>query len=71
LVGRPFAGNPALLLEPMQRGEQRACLYAEGPTGQLTDAIGDSDTMERSQLQRPQHEQIERPTQQIGLVASL
>jgi putative transposase len=71
LLGRPFAGNPALLLEPMQRRKQRARLHAEGPAGQLTDAIGNGNTMERSQLQGPQYEQIERATQQISLVASL
>ena len=70
LVGRPFAGNPALLFEPMQRWEERARLHAEGPAGQLTNAIGDGYAMERSQLQGTQHEQIERPAQQIGLVAS-
>ena len=56
------------LLEPVQRRVERPLFDAQHVRRQLLDALGDAETVLRLELQRLQHEQVQRALQQIPLV---
>jgi len=56
----PLPFDPAVLLQPVQRGKQRSRLDVKRSSRCLEDAFGDSSAVERLQFERPQDEQIER-----------
>ena len=66
LVRAPFPGNPAVLLQSVERGEEGARLHVEGAAGQLADPIGHADAVQRLQFERAQDQQIERAAEQVG-----
>src|SRR5262249_5114192 len=62
----PFSPNPALLLEPVQRGIQRALADRERVAREELNALGDAPSVERSPGDGFQDQQIERALQEIG-----
>src|SRR6266545_4410929 len=57
----PLGFDPALVLEALQRGIQRALLHQQHVVGQLPDAPGDRPAVHRLERERFENEEIERP----------
>src|SRR6185312_3170875 len=69
VLGRPpVALDPPLLLEPLQRGIERPLIDVEGPARELLDACADPPPVHRLEGERFQNQQIEGPTQDVGLI---
>lgn len=59
--------KPARRLDPVQSGEERARLHAEGPVRDLLDSSGDSQPVEGTRPDGLEHEQIERALDDFAL----
>jgi len=65
----PLGPKPAAVLEPVQRGVQRALLHLEGVFGDLLQTLPDGVAVERSERNDLQQQQVERALKKIGLRA--
>src|SRR5688500_2809587 len=63
----PLGGDPPLALQAVQRGVQGALIHEQHIAGPLLDALGDSPPVHRRELQRLEHQHVERPLQEIAL----
>jgi len=63
----PFAGDPVLLRQAVQRGEEGTGADYKNAPRYLFDAIGNGDAVQRTKLQRAEDEQVERPLQKFSL----
>src|SRR6476620_8506767 len=52
----PFAVDPALLLEPLERRVERALVDVEDALRELLDALADPPTVHRLEVERLEHE---------------
>ena len=69
-LGRaPLGGDPALMLQAVQRRIERALLHAQQFVRDLLDALRDRPAVHRLERDRPQDQQVERALNQVGLVA--
>src|SRR5262245_50150053 len=66
-IGRlPLGANPALLLEAMERGIERALADRQRVAGEQLNALGDPPAVQRLARDGFQDEQIQRALEQIG-----
>ncbi len=63
----PCAGDPALLLQAVQGGKERAGLDAEDAAGGLLDPAGDAEAVHGFEREGFQDQQGEGALQQVGL----
>ena len=62
----PLGSNQALALEPVERGIERALPELQHALGPLLDPLGDAPAVHRLELQRLEHEHVERALQDIA-----
>src|SRR5262249_54801729 len=62
----PRADDGALLLQTMERREERARLDDEGAGRDLLDPLGDREPVARLERERPQDQEVERSLEQLG-----
>ena len=62
----PFALDPSVLFQAVERGKQRSGLDLERPARRLKDALGDSGAMERLQFERPENQQVQSALDERG-----
>src|SRR5262249_15447785 len=62
----PLGLDPALLLEPVQRGVQRALLHLQLVARHLLDPLRDGPPVLRLERQRAQNQDVQRPLNQIA-----
>src|SRR2546423_2552750 len=62
----PLRFEPTRFLHSVQGGEERARLYVESALGDLIDAGGDAQAVERLRRERLEHQQVESPLKKIG-----
>src|SRR5262245_5318348 len=71
LRGAVLERNPAALDEPVQRGVQRPLLHPQQMIGAGLDGLGQRMAVRRSELKRPEDQQVERALQQLDALAIL
>src|SRR5687768_8348572 len=64
----PLRLQQLALFEPVERRIERALLNLEAVFGDLADALGDAVAVPRAGRGHLQHEEVERPLKQVGLV---
>ena len=65
----PFSRDPALMLEAVERGIERALRDLQDIAGDLLNPLRDRPAVHRAGGQRPKNEQVQRALKQIGLAA--
>src|SRR5579864_371442 len=65
----PLGGNPALLLELVQSGIERAVANLQHVPGDLFETLADGETVEGLERKNFQEQHIQRPLDQIGRFA--
>jgi hypothetical protein len=63
----PLGGQQPLVLEPVQRGVERALRDLDDVAGNLLEALGDRVAVERPQRDDLEDKEIERALREIGL----
>ena len=67
VLGRaPLGGDPALPLEALQRGIERALLDLQDVVGELADPLRDRPAVQRLERDRLQDQQIDGALNEIG-----
>src|SRR4030095_11224710 len=62
----PRGSDPALLLEPLERGEHRARLDIKGVACELANTTRDAPPVLRFERERTKDQQIQRALEQVG-----
>ena len=65
----PLGGNPALLLQLVQSGIERAIADLQHISGDLFEALADGKTVERLERENFQQQHVQRALDQIGRFA--
>jgi len=71
LGGLPFTLDPAVVLETLQGGVDRALVDVEPPLGELLDAQSDPPAVHRLQRERLQDQEIDAAAERIGFLRML
>src|SRR5579863_5966766 len=62
----PLSVDPAAFRQPMESREERAGPYNEYTAGYLFDPVGNSDTVQRPQLERSENQKVECTLQKFS-----
>src|SRR6478609_10939855 len=62
----PFAVDPVVALEALERGVERALVHLEGALRHLLDALADPPAVHRCESERLEHQEVDRAAQRLG-----